>query len=84
MKKRSSLFLLALITSIIGIAQPNQTPEQRARQDSIRKISEQDHRQLMELLGITSLRPGANGSDPNAPNAANYDEAKANPFPTNL
>jgi hypothetical protein len=27
------------------------------------------------------LRPGANGNDPKAPNAANYDEAKANPYP---
>jgi hypothetical protein len=36
---------------------------------------------MMDLLHITSLRPGANGSDPNAPNAANYDESKANPWP---
>ncbi len=37
---------------------------------------------MMELLGIDSLRPGANGRDPNAANAANYDESKANPYPT--
>jgi len=36
----------------------------------------------MDLLHITALRPGANGRDPQAPNAANYDEAKANLFPT--
>ncbi len=36
---------------------------------------------MMQLLGITELRPGANGRDPDAPNAANYDESKANPFP---
>ncbi len=36
---------------------------------------------MMDLLGIASLRPGANGSDPQAPNAANYDESKANPYP---
>jgi len=36
----------------------------------------------MDVLGIASLRPGANGSDANAPNAANYDESKANPFPS--
>ena len=41
-----------------------------------------DHRAMMKALGIESLRPGANGMDPNAPNAANYDEAKANPYPT--
>ncbi len=35
---------------------------------------------MMEQLGITSLRPGANGMNPQAPNYANYDEAKANPY----
>jgi GH35 family endo-1,4-beta-xylanase len=44
--------------------------------------AEQDHRRLLDLLGIKSLRPGVNGNDPKAPNAANYDEAKANPYPT--
>jgi hypothetical protein len=43
--------------------------------------AEQDHQRLMDLLHITSLRPGADGRNPNAPNAANYDEGKANPFP---
>jgi hypothetical protein len=37
---------------------------------------------MLDLLHITSLRTGANGSNPNAPNAANYDESKANPYPT--
>jgi hypothetical protein len=36
---------------------------------------------MMDLLHITSLRPGANGSNPASPNAANYDEARANPYP---
>ena len=36
---------------------------------------------MMEQLGITSIRQGANGRDPNAPNAANYDESKGNPYP---
>ncbi len=36
---------------------------------------------MMELLGIKELRRGANPRDPNAENAVNYDEAKANPFP---
>jgi hypothetical protein len=43
--------------------------------------AEEDHQRMMQLLGIKELRPGANGRDPNAPNAANYDEAKANPYP---
>lgn len=36
---------------------------------------------MMELLKITSLRPGANPNNPQAPNAVNYDESKANPYP---
>ncbi len=36
---------------------------------------------MMELLKITSLRPGANPNDPKAPNAVNYDESKATLFP---
>jgi hypothetical protein len=36
---------------------------------------------MMDLLKITSLRPGKNGSDRTSPNYANYDEAKANPYP---
>jgi hypothetical protein len=43
--------------------------------------AEQDHKMMMEQLGITSIRQGANGRDPNAPNAANYDEARGNPYP---
>src|SRR5262245_12340839 len=43
--------------------------------------AQQDHQRLRELLGIRELRRGANGNDRNAPDAANYDESKANPFP---
>ncbi len=35
---------------------------------------------MMDLLHINSLRRGADG-DPKSPNAANYDESKANPYP---
>lgn len=35
---------------------------------------------MMDQLGIKALRPGANGNE-NAPDHANYDESKGNPFP---
>ena len=35
----------------------------------------------MDVLKIKELRRGADGRNADAPNAANYDEAKANPFP---
>ena len=43
--------------------------------------SQEDRQKMMDLLHISSLRPGANGSNPQAPNYANYDESKANPYP---
>ncbi len=43
--------------------------------------AQEDHQRMLKLLGITALRPGANPRDPNAPNAVNYDESKANPYP---
>ncbi len=42
--------------------------------------TQQDHKNMMEQLGILRLRPGPSGQ-PGATNAANYDPAKANPFP---
>ena len=43
--------------------------------------AEQDHQRLMDLLHITSLRPGADQRNPRAPNGVNFDESKANPYP---
>jgi len=41
----------------------------------------EDHQRTLDLLQITSLRRGADGRNAEAPNAANYDESKANPYP---
>ncbi len=41
-----------------------------------------DHQAMKDLLGIKAMRSGRNGSNPQAANYANYDESKANPFPT--
>jgi lysophospholipase L1-like esterase len=47
--------------------------------EATRRATAEDHRRMMEQLGITALRPGPSG-DEQAPNHANYDEAAANPF----
>ncbi len=52
------------------------TPEQLA----IQAASDKEHQREMDALGIKELRHGADG-DPNAPNAANYDEARADVYP---
>ena len=59
---------------------PQLTPEQQAERARIQEASRADHAHMMEQLGITALRPGPSGNE-SAPNAANYDEAKANPYP---
>jgi hypothetical protein len=75
--ERFSLIIFFLLVSVLtALAQPS-----RQQWDSISKVTAADHQLMMSVLGITSLRPGVDGMNPNAPNAANYDEAKANPYP---
>lgn len=73
-----SLFF-ALAAAVLFAQQPQRqlTPEQQAQQAATRE----DHQRMLKLLNITELRPGANGSNPQAPNYANYDEAKVKPYP---
>jgi hypothetical protein len=42
---------------------------------------EQDHQNMMDQLGIKSLRRGADGSNRKSPFYQNTDETKANPYP---
>ena len=53
-------------------AQQAQTPQQQERQ----RLAQQDRQRIMDLLGITSIPPGAQSSNPDT-----YDESKAEPFP---
>jgi len=72
------LFIFPVINST---AQFRMTAADSLRRDSINKVTQRDYNQMLGQLHITAIRPGANGNNPNAPNAANYDEAKANPYP---
>ena len=83
MNRITVLLTITLIVHCCQGQQIRQADSLRQRQiaDSIRHFTERDHKAMMTLLHIDSLRPGANGNNPNAPNAANYDESKANPFP---
>jgi len=60
------------------IATAQQTPGACAQ--PLNWTAEQDHRNMMDQLAIKALRPGPNGNE-QAPNHANYDESKGNPFP---
>src|SRR5215470_8868549 len=66
----------------LAVAAPTYTrAQQRPTAEPKNWTAAEDHRQMMEQLGITALRPGPSGNEQD-PNHANYDEAKANPFPT--
>jgi hypothetical protein len=79
------LSCLVLLTLLAGwaAAQGPQTakPPAKSLPPVLHLTSEQAHERMMHLLHITSLRPGADGMDPKAPDYANYDESKANPYP---
>jgi len=47
----------------------------------IRAESEAERQRELDLLGIKTLYEPRNARDPDAPNAANYDPALANPYP---
>jgi hypothetical protein len=68
----------------VGLAgqQPSPAPQVTAQYPPVVHLTaEQDHQRMMDLLGIKELRPGRDGYRKDLPNSANYDEAKANPYP---
>ena len=69
-------FLLPNSTALL-FGQDATTPETPV---PVTFTTQEDHRNMLEQLGITKLRPGPSGN-PSAPNSANYDESLANPHP---
>jgi hypothetical protein len=49
-------------------------------QPPVKMTAQEDHKRMMDLLGIKELRRGADGN-PKSARAANLDESKANPYP---
>lgn len=74
MNKPTFFFFLGVFLSSLASAQFSQQ-----YRDSINRLSHTDHRQMMQQLGISELRPGPSGN-PEAPNAAISDEAKVLPY----
>src|SRR5205085_4947042 len=72
--------LIMLLLSAVTGAQAGPATAPSATPPPREWTAAQDHQNMMEQLGIKSLRPGPSGSE-KAPNHANYDESKANPFP---
>src|SRR2546430_17188987 len=74
-KRRSISLLAAVLCSILVAADSSNLPP------PLKLTAQEDHRKMMELLGIKELRRGAEGNNRQAPNWQNTDEAKANPWP---
>ena len=75
------VLLLFLFVSTGHPAEPAPSPPTNVVASANQMATRDDHRRMMDLLQIKALRSGANGSNPQATNAANYEESKANPFP---
>jgi hypothetical protein len=74
--------LVCALAARSGYSQePPPKPAAKKAPSAAQIATQQDHQKMMELLKIEKLRPGANGSNREAPNYANYDESKANPYP---
>ncbi len=74
MHRRFKPFILACLFAAAAVVQA-QSPC-----NPVTFTADQDHQNMMDQLGIKTLRPGFSGNE-NAPNHANYDESKANPYP---
>jgi len=76
---KRTLIILFILLSVRIIAQ-NPTGLSGQYPPPVKFTAEQDHQNMMDQLGIKSLRPGPNGNE-TAPNHANYDESLATPYP---
>jgi hypothetical protein len=72
--------LFALVALVIAAPLRADEPKKAEPDKPVQLTAQQDHKRLMELLGIKELRPGPSGN-PKAANYTNVDEAKANPYP---
>lgn len=81
---RSGPFVASLILGLVFRITYAQAPpvsgDKQLPAPAVNWSQEQDQQNMMAQLGIKVLRPGASG-DEAAPNHANYDESKANPWP---
>jgi hypothetical protein len=73
--RSKTVFLCCVVTgAVITLAQSPAVPPPGTF------TADQNRQNMMDQLGIKSLRPGPSGNE-KAPNHANYDETNANPFP---
>ncbi len=78
MKKLSVVILI--LSFVLNVTAQRSVIDSSKYAPPVTFTAEDDHQNMMQQLGIQSLRPGPSGNEA-APNHANYDESLANPCP---
>jgi hypothetical protein len=81
MKELVCLLVVNLIAASATTAQNNAPAGPNTPPAPVQMTANQDHQRIVDLLKMTAVRQGRNGTNPQADNYANYDESKANPYP---
>jgi len=71
----------ACIAMVVGAQTPASAPPTAADRTAIAAASAAERDRELKLLGIAEMQPSATAYDIGKPGNANYDEAKANPYP---
>lgn len=79
--RRRPIALVVWSTWIVLIAARGGAAESASMPARVVMTAQQDRQNMMDQLGMKSIRTEDNGRDRSATNFANYDEAKANPYP---
>src|SRR6266700_67671 len=78
--RQLSAFRIATIAGFAIVLSSSTAVQLPAQADAKPWTAQDDHKNMMEQLGIRALRPGPSGNEAD-PNHANYDEVTANPYP---
>ena len=79
MPRRSVACTLGLVVCVAALVAARVAAQQQpppAQQQERQRLAQQDRQRIMDLLGIKSIPPGAQSSNPET-----YDESNATPFP---
>ena len=77
--KKTTLILLVLLSCQLILAQ-RKAGSVTQECNPVTFTTQQDHQNMMDQLGIISVRPGPSGNESD-PDHANYDESIATPYP---
>lgn len=73
-------FLIPLFCFLLSCQIQDQKDTVDDSPQPVQFTAEEDHQNMMDQLGVKSVRPGPSGNE-SAPNHANYDESIATPYP---